>query len=430
MLHVCARVGEKVGIRTRRIIVAAAAATLLSFFHHKTTSAVEPLKIGFSMPTSGAAAQGGKQLLIALQLWRDDVNFSGGLLGRPVELVYYDDQSSPANVPGIYRKLISVDKVDLIIGPYSTNMAAAAMRVLMEFNRVTISILGIGVNRIFSYWRYFAMAPVGPEGLKAFSKGFLDLAAEQMPKPQTVAIIANDAEPTRNAADGARANAATDGLNIIYDQSYQQTTTDFNAISRQVQAANADVVFVSALPSDTIGIVRAAKEIGLTPKMFGGAMLGSQITAIKAQLGPLLDGIVTTENFVPASTLNFPGITNLLKRYRSVAAGGDLDPFGYEFVPFGYAAGQVLAQAVEATKSLDSDKLAEYVHGHRFATVVGPIEYGRNGEWIEARNLVTQFRHVAADDLEQFADGNAEPIVWPPQYKTDDIIYPYTPAKK
>jgi branched-chain amino acid transport system substrate-binding protein len=316
-------------------------------------------------------AQNGKQLLIALQLWRDDVNAKGGLLGRPVELVCYDDQSNPSDVPGIYTKLINVDKVDLILGPYATNMVAAAMPVIMENNKTTVTMLGVGVNRHFNYGRFFSMVPVGPEGVKAFSKGFFELAAAQQPKPQTVAMLSADAEFAKTSADGARENAAAYEFKIVYDKSYPPPTTDFAPTVRAMQAANADIVFVAAYPPDSVGIVRAAHEIGLMPKMFGGTMIGLLITPIKAQLGPMLDGIVIMESFVPAPTFDFPGVADVLKRYRAVAAGEKLDPFGYAFVPFGYAASQILAQAVEATKSLDQNALADYMHSHSFATVAG-----------------------------------------------------------
>src|ERR1700751_3872070 len=119
--------------------------------------AADAIKVGFSMALTGAVAPNGRQLLLALEIWRDDVNRKGGLLGRPIELVYYDDQSNPANVPGIYTKLISVDKVDLLLGPYATNMVAAAMPVIMQHNMTTIGILAIGVHRHFNYPNYFSM---------------------------------------------------------------------------------------------------------------------------------------------------------------------------------------------------------------------------------------------------------------------------------
>ena len=183
------------------------------------------------------------------------------------------------------------------------------------------------------------------------TKGFFDLAAAQKPKPQTVAMLSGDAEFARTSADGARENATAGGFKIIYDKSYPPATTDFAPTVRAIQAANPDIVFVAAYPPDTVGIVRAAHEIGLKPKMFGGTMIGLLITPIKTQLGPILDGLVIMESFVPAPTFNFPGVADVLKRYRAVAAGEKIDPLGYGFVPFGYAAGQVLAQAVEGAKA-------------------------------------------------------------------------------
>ena len=392
--------------------------------------AADPIKVGFSMALTGSVAQNGKQLIMALELWRDDINASGGLLGRPVELVYYDDQSNPSNVPGIYTKLITVDKVDLLLGPYATNMAAAAVPVIMQHNMTTISILAVDVNRHFHYSRYFDMIPVGPEGTREFSKGFFALAAAQKPRPQTVAIVSADAEFSKTSADGARENANAEGFKIIYDQGYPPSTTDFAPVMRAVQAANPDIVFVAAYPPDTVGIVRAAAEIGLTPKMFGGTMIGLLITPIKMQLGPLLDGIVIMESFVPAPSFNFPGVTGVLKRYQAKAAGEKIDPIGYAFVPFGYAAGQVLAQAVEMTRSLDQAKLADYIHRHSFYTVVGEINYIPDGAWAQPRTLFTQFQNVAAGNIDQFRDGSVQPILWPPQYKSGSLIYPYATAKK
>jgi len=294
----------------------------------------------------------------------------------------------------------------------------------------TISILAVDVNRHFHYSRYFDMIPVGPEGTKAFSRGYFALAAAQRPKPQTVAIVAADAEFSKTSADGARENAKAQGFKIIYDQSYPPSTTDFAPVIRAVQAANPDIVFVAAYPPDTVGIVRAAAEIGLNPKMFGGTMIGLLITPIKTQLGPLLDGIVIMESFVPAPSFNFPGVTTVLKRYQAKAAGEKIDPIGYAFVPFGYAVGQVLAQAVETTKSLDHAKLADYIHQHTFYTVVGEIKYTADGAWAQPRTVFTQFQNVAAGNIYQFRDGSVQPILWPPQYKSDSLIYPYATAKK
>jgi branched-chain amino acid transport system substrate-binding protein len=386
----------------------------------------DAIKVGFSMAVTGPVASGGKQIVQALEIWRDDLNAKGGLLGRPVELVWYDDQSNPANVPAIYTKLITVDKVDLLIGPYATNMIAPALPVLAQLNKTTIGILGLEANSEIHYPRYFSMQPQGKSG---FSRGFFEIAMAQSPKPRTVAIVAADAEFARNAADGARESAKNAGLEIIYDRRYPPNTTDYTPIVRAIQAANPDIVFIAAYPPDSVGLVRAASEIGLTAKLFGGAMVGLNATGIKAQLGPLLNGIVTNGIYVPSSSFDFPGLKDMLKKYQAKAPGLGIDPFGYSFVPFAYAAGQVLAAAVEATKSLDHDKLAGYMRDHKFSTVVGDVAFGKDGEWTNPRMVFAQFQRVTGNDAEQFRDGSKEVIVWPTEKKTGNIIYPYIDAR-
>jgi branched-chain amino acid transport system substrate-binding protein len=392
--------------------------------------AADPIKVGMTLALTGGSASAGKMVQAAVDLWRDDVNVRGGLLGRPVEIVVYDDQSNPANVPGLYTKLISVDKADLLLGPYATNFVAPAMPVLIAHKKMTVSILAIGINRQYSYPKYFSMVPAGPEGVNAFSKGFFEMAAKQVPKPHTVAILAADAEFAQSAAEGARQELKKQGFSLIYDKSYPPATTDFTAAVRALHAANADVVYVGAYPPDTVGIIRAANEIGLNPKIFGGAMVGMFITPLKARLGPVTDGLVISETFAPSSKLNFPGLEDVMKRYQVEAPKIKTDPLGYAFVPFGYAAGQVLQQAVTETKSLDHDQLAAYIHTHSFKTVVGEISFGKDGEWSKSRQLLTQFQSVEPNSVDQFRSGAKQPTLWPPEYADGKMIYPFENARK
>ena len=406
------------------------AVTVLATCALVIASAAEPAKVGFSMSLTGGVAPNGKQMLVALEIWRDNVNAQGGLLGRPVELVYYDDQSNPATVPAIYQKLLSVDKVDLLIGPYATNMVASAMPAVIAAKKTTISLLAIGVNEHFNYPKYFSMVPAGPDGIKAFSQGYFEIAAAQSPKPKTVAIVAADAEFAKTSADGARANAKASGFNIIYDKSYPPTTVDFAPVIRAVQAANPDIVFVAAYPPDTVGIVRAANEIGFKPKMFGGTMIGLLVTPLRVQLGPLMNGMVIMEVFVPAPNFAFPGLKQVLDEYRVRAASQKIDPYGYGFVPFGYAAGQILAQAVNETKSFDHELLAKHIRSRSFNTVAGDVRFGADGEWAESRMLFTQFRGVSPNNVEQFKELSSQVIVWPEKHATGKLTYPYADAKR
>src|SRR5258707_5878580 len=133
--------------------------------------AQQPLKIGFGMSLTGALAGNGKAALIAMEIWKDDVNAKGGILGRKVEFVYYDDQTSPATVPSIYTKLLDVDKVDLVVSGYGTNVIAPAMPIMMQRNLTFMTLFGLNVNSKFSYDRYFQIMPAGPQPAIGWSQG-------------------------------------------------------------------------------------------------------------------------------------------------------------------------------------------------------------------------------------------------------------------
>ena len=392
--------------------------------------AAEPLRIGFGMALTGPLAPNGKSALLAMKIWEEDINAKGGLLGRPVQLVYYDDKSSPSEVPAIYTKLLDVDHVDLIVGGYATNMLAPAMPVVMQKNRLFIGMLGLSVNKEFDYPKYFVMIPSGPEPKPAFTKGFFDVAMAQDPKPKTVAIVGADAEFSRNASDGAHENAKAAGLKIVYDRNYPPAQTDFGPIVRAMQATNPDLAVICSYPLDSVGMVRAVNEIGFKPKMIGGAMVGLQATVFKTQLGPLLNGFVNYDFWLPVKSMEFPGVLDMMKKYQARAPGEGVDPLGYYMAPWGYAYLQVLGQAVEATKSLDDDKLADYVRTTTFTTVVGDVKFGKGGEWAQSRVLQVQFQHIKGNAVDQFRDISTQVVVAPDPYKSGSVIYPYEKAKE
>jgi branched-chain amino acid transport system substrate-binding protein len=392
--------------------------------------AAEPLRIGFGMALTGPLAPNGKSALLAMKIWEEDINAKGGLLGRPVQLVYYDDKSSPSEVPAIYTKLLDVDHVDLIVGGYATNMLAPAMPVVMQKNRLFIGMLGLAVNKEFDYPKYFAMIPSGPDPKPAFTKGFFDVAMAQNPKPQSVAIVGADAEFSRNASDGAHENAKAARLKIVYERNYPPATTDFGPIVRAMQATNPDLAVICSYPLDSVGMVRAVNEIGFKPKMIGGGMVGLQASVFKTQLGPLLNGIVNYDFWLPVKSMELPGVLDMMKKYQARAPGEGVDPLGYYMAPWGYAYLQVLGQAVEATKSLDDDKLADYVRKTTFQTVVGEVKFGKGGEWAQSRVLQVQFQHIKGNSIDQFRDISTQVVVAPDQYKSGNVIYPYEKAKE
>jgi branched-chain amino acid transport system substrate-binding protein len=392
--------------------------------------AADPIKIGFGMAQTGPLAANGKSALLAEEIWKDDINAKGGLLGRPVEFVTYDDQSNPSTVPGLYTKLLDVDKVDIVLSGYGTNVIAPAMPVVIQHNRTFVSLFGLAVNEQFHYPKYFTVTPTGPNPTISSTVGFFEVGAAQKDPPKTLAIVAADAEYPRASAEGVRTNAKKFGWNVVYDKTYPPNTTDYSPIIRAVQATNPDAVFVASYPLDSVGMVRAANEVGLKTKLFGGGMVGLQTTSVKQQLGPLMNGIVNYDFWVPAKTTQFPGVLEFTKKYQDKAANSGVDPLGYYLAPWAYSYMQIVADAVEGTKSLDQDKFADWLRSHTFKTVMGDIKFGEDGELAESYSKMVQYQHLTSGDLSQFNTGTQPVILWPAKYKTGDALYPYDTARQ
>jgi branched-chain amino acid transport system substrate-binding protein len=389
--------------------------------------AADALRIGFTMPLSGALAVTGKPALLATQIWAEKVNAEGGLLGRKVELVYYDDQSDPALVPSIYGKLLDVDKVDLAIPGYSTNMTAPFMPTAIERKLLVVSYFCLALNDQFHYPRYFSMVPFGPQPKLALSKGFFDIAAAQEPKPQTVAVVSADAEFALGAAEGARENLKAHGFKIVYDRTYPANLLDFASVIRAVQAVNPDIVYVASYPADGAGVVRAANEVRLKTKLFGGSMVGMQSTPLRMQLGPLLNGLVYHDFWVPDPKLMFPGIEAFLATYQARAGAAGADPLGYYAPPYAYARMQVIGQAIAATGTLDADKLAAYLRTNVLHTIVGDIRFNQDGEWSKSGVLTVQYQGITGNGLDQFRKPSTYVVLAPDEFKSAaGLVYPYS----
>jgi branched-chain amino acid transport system substrate-binding protein len=422
---------NKLGFLFRAQALAAMAVALLTWSAHVADAAdAPPIKIGLGMALTGGLAGNGKAALLGFQLWAEDVNARGGILGRKVELIYYDDQSNPSTVPGIYSKLLDIDKVDLVFSGYATNQIAPAMPILMERGMVVMSLFALSLNDKFNYPYYFDIQPTGPGGKVELARGFFEAALARDPKPKTVAIVYADAEFAKTAAEGARAIVGQLGLSVVYDKSYPPNMTDFTSVVRAAQATNPDIVWVGSYPPDSAGLIRAANEVGLKTKMFGGAMVGLQFAALKTQLGPLLNGVVFFDYYVPEPTLNFPGIEDFVKKYQARAGAAGVDPLGFYLPPFAYAEGQILAQAAESVGSLDQKKMGEYIRASTFKTIVGDIKFHANGEWATPRVLQVQYQNIKDNSLEQFKKPGIHVIVYPDSVKSGQLLYPYSDVKR
>jgi branched-chain amino acid transport system substrate-binding protein len=386
--------------------------------------AAEPIKIGFSVSLTGGLASSGKANLLAQQIWQEKINAEGGLLGRQVQLVYYDDQSNASTVPGIYAKILDVDKVDLLMGA-ATNLIVAAMPEIMQRQKLVMVLVALGSNDVFKYPRYFQTAAWGSDAKGVMGRAFFEVAKTITPRPKTVAIVGADAEFSNNVMIGARAIAKQEGFNVVYDHTYPPSTTDYTPIVRAIQATTPDLVFVASYPLDSVGIVRAATELDLKTQLFGGGMVGLQYAAFLQQLAEKLDRVVNYHLYVPAPTMNFPGITEFLKIYQARAPQQGTDPLGFYQPPFAYAAMQILEKAVKATGTLDDTKLADYIHKNEFDTIVGKIRFDAKGEWATPRLLMIQYQNVEGNNLDQYRRPGKAVILYPPEYKDGELQHPF-----
>lgn len=414
--------------KMRRKVVGAAGASVVAAAMPASPvfAQAAPIKIGMSMPQTGALGGGGQAALVALRLWVDDVNGRGGLLGRKVEFIAYDDQSNPANTPGIYSKLLDVDKVDLLIAPYATVPTAPIMPLVKQRGKLLMGNFSFQVNADVKHDMWFNNAPWNDS--EGWSKGFVEAGVSAGAK--SIAVVASDQDFAQNLADGVRAYITKLKLSKVYDQNYPPTTKDFSTIVRAVRASKAEMVFIASYPPDSAGIVNAIHEIGVGDqvRVLGGGMVGLGFTPIMINLGSKLNGILNFNTYVPG--MKMPGIDDFFRRYTERAKAQKVDELGFYLPPFNYAIGQMLEQAINATKSIDDRRLADYFRKNELQTIVGPVRFDAGGERANQRIVTAQFRGVKDKDQEQFRSPARQIVIFPPGDKTGDLIAPYEKAQK
>lgn len=414
--------------KVRRQVVRSAGAGLVAASLPVSSSFAKstPIKIGIGTAQTGALGAGGQAGLLGLRLWVEDVNARGGLLNRNVELIAYDDQSNGANNPGIYTKLIDLDKVDILVAPYATNPTAPIMPLVKDRKLLLMGNFSFMVNSNVQHDMWFNNAP-WTDG-KDWSTGFLEAGKKAGAK--TIAIFAADAEFQQNLANGCRDLVKSTGWGVVYDQNYPPNNSDFSSIIRAVRSAKPEAVFVACYPSEAVAIMRSVNEIGVGSQVqvFGGGMVGLQFTPIMASLGSLLNGVINYNSYVPG--MKFPGIDEFLAKYHERAVQAKVDPLGYYLAPFNFATGQMIEQAVKGTKTLEHKKIAEYLHKNEMNTIVGPIRFDKYGERVTSHLIQAQFRNIKDDDAEQFKNTGKQVVIWPAADKQGDPITPFAQARK
>ena len=365
-------------------------------------AADDPIRVGMTVSLTGQYDVPGEVMLKGVEMWVSDINQRGALLGRPVKLVYYDDRSDPATSVQLYEQLITQDGVDLLLGPYGSDITLAASAVAEKHNFPMVA-TGAASGDIWAqgYKNIF--------GVDAEASHYMDLLIESAAGAdlKTIALVYADNDFPRQVAKGVRTEAARHGMQIVFDQEYSQTGADYAGLVRGMKAANPDLVIGGTYLDDSVAIVRQAKRQNFSPK------------ALAFTVGPAL------KEFVDALGPDANGVMGVVAWMRSAAMPMAMD-FSYRYkVKFGsnasvqsalgYGGAQVLEAAVRLSGSLDKDDLRKQLGEMIFQSLLGRYEVDETGKQTAKSTYVMQVQN------------GWRLLVLPKELQDSEVEYPFKP---
>lgn len=360
--------------------------------------AVEPIRIGTTQSLTGPLQEFGTNQLRGVQMWVGDVNARGELLGRPVELVYYDDGSDPAKSAELYQKLIEQDKVDLLLGPYSSNITMAASQVAEQHDFPMLT-LGASADAIW------AQGYQNIVGLDTPSTRYMDIAIETAVAKgaKTLALVYGETDFTRDVVPGVRSKAQELGLQIVLDQS-AKAGADIPAMVKRLAAANADVVMAIAYLDGAVDLVKEMKKAQVKPQMlvFGVA---ASLAEFGQELQADAEGIAGVTQWLRG--IRLPGAQDFAYRYRKL--------YGYNpgaYAALGYSGGQVMEAAVRLAGTTDRAPVRDQLHSMVFNSLLGIYKVDADGRQVGKNNYLLQWQ------------GKDRRLVDPPVIAESKLIYP------
>lgn len=394
---------------SRRTLGVASLLTLTVLSSATADAQQNPIVIGGTLGLTGAFAEPSTDYKAVYDLWAERVNKKGGLLGRPVKMIIYNDESTPTVAQSLYNRLLDQDKADLVLAPYTTFVGGSIVPIVMSHKKVLFNggFVGINIFKNNKGWIVGSYTYQEPDYTRGVFEMIKSLPEDKRPKRAAIFTAQNPFTiVVRSGIDGkggALNFAKQAGIQVVVDEQYPPNTTDFTGLVQKAKAANADIVLALGLPNDTLQIARTVAQQGYKPSVF--CTCGSQVTTLKgwAALGEAAEyGFGTT---IAWPTQPFPGIKELAEVFKQR---------GYATLPT-YAIGgtailEVLEQAVEGAKTLDQEKLKEFIHKHEFKTVAGNFRYQEDGTPVYSQILL------------QYQKGKNE-VVWPKEFRTAEPIF-------
>ena len=365
--------------------------------------AQQPIRIGASLSLTGTYAALGQNQQRGYQLCAKHVNEKGGVLGRKVEFVLYDDQSQPATGVRLYEKLITQDKVDAIMGPYSSAITEAVANVNEKYKMPMVAPMA-STTAIFKKGRKFIFMMQSPA--EVYLEGLIDVAAKKGLK--TVAIINEDTLFPKATVQGTIELAKQKGLQVVFVEAYPKGNTDFSAIMTKIRAANPDVLGAATYFDDAVAITRQMKELNVNPKMYG-VTVGGDLPTFYQLLGRNAEFVYGATQW--EAELPYPGSKAFLESYTKEYPGRDIS---YHSAG-GYAGCQVLVEAIKRAGSLDGEKIRAEILKMDFNTVYGGFKVDDGGFQVSHKMVVFQWQE------------GKKVIVWPDEMAVGKARFPTPP---
>ncbi len=374
----------------------------LAIFTWEMASAQAPLKVGASISLTGTYAKLGSYTQDGYQLCAKEVNDKGGLLGRKMEFVIYDDRSEPPTAIKLYEKLITEDKVEVVMGPYSSPITNAASTVSEKHKKIMMASLAATTSIWERGFKYLFMT-ISPA--EVYMEGLVELAAQAGLK--TVAVINEDTLFSKAAAKGAVEMAKKKGMRVVMHEAYPKGTTDFSALLIKMKALNPDVIMAGSYFDDAVATTRQMKELDVNPKMYG-VTVGGDVPDFGYQLGRTSDYVYGSTQWT--ETLRYPGAREFTESYKKMFSR----EFSYH-APAAYGACRVFTEAIRRANSLDSDKIRAELLKLKMTTAFGDYQVDERGFQIAHKMVLLQWQE------------GKRVTVWPAHLADGKLIYPMPP---
>ncbi len=361
-----------------------------------------PVKIGASISVTGTYAKLGGYTQDGYLMCAKEVNEKGGLLGRKLEFVIYDDRSDAATAIKLYEKLITEDKVELVMGPYSSPITKAAATVSEKYKKLMVASLAAETAIWEQGYKYLFMT-ISPA--EVYMEGLVELAAERGLK--TIAVINEDTSFAKAAGQGTVDLAKKKGMQVVLQEAYPKGMTDFSALIIKMKALKPDVISGGTYFDDAVAITRQMKELDVNPSMFG-ATVGGDVPDFGKQLAKTADYVYGSTQW--AENLPYAGVKEFTENYKKM--------FNREFsyhAPAAYGACQIFSEAIRRANSLDSDKIREQLLKLKMTTAFGDYQVDERGFQVAHKMVLIQWQ-----------DGKRV-TVWPSHLSNGKPLYPTPP---